>query len=103
MIKVDKKQDKLWAKRMHTSLKCYKENLITLYALEKKIAAFEANEKKVLAETQNINLDDEDTLVRIAESSMTSLLQQGNNTQADKRLIDDNTTYLIEKLKGMLF
>ena len=41
MIKVDKKQNKLWAQRMHTSLRCYKESLLLLFVFEKKQKEFE--------------------------------------------------------------
>lgn len=38
MMRVEKKQNRLWAKRMHVSVKCYKENMQTLFVLEKKLA-----------------------------------------------------------------
>ena len=125
MIRVDKKQNKLWAKRMHTSLKCYKENLIFLYSIEKKLK--EHNEKNdndsnlnaTNKQLNNINLNsnnnqDEELidlddfskptkkLIDLSSSSKTNISQSNNieNTQIDKSLLDEKSIYLLTKLKG---
>jgi len=45
MMRVDKKQNRLWAKRMHISVKCYKALLQALFMIERKLAQFEASQK----------------------------------------------------------
>ena len=106
MMRMEKKNDKIWAKRMHTSLKCYKENLVTLFALEKKIADFEVQQSQ--KETQrlcnidtNINLDDEEQLVDIAENMMSSTNQSTETTK--KQLLNENTMDLVSRLKSNVF
>ena len=94
---------------MHTSLTCYKENLITLYALEKKIAAF--NETNNLApvsqeEHQQHSNNDEEDLVNQAEKLMAG---PGSTTSPEKclpvkkSLLDDRATSLLTKLKNQIF
>jgi len=109
MEKKDKSQSRLWSKRMHTSLKCYKENLITLYALEKKIAAFnEANNVVPVSqeEHQQHSNNDEEDLVNQAEKLMAGT---GSTTSPEKclpekrSLLDDRATSLLTKLKNQIF
>ncbi|RNA36098.1 timeless -like protein, partial [Brachionus plicatilis] len=57
MMRVDKENNKLWAKRMHTSLKCYKENLSQSQVESAKLASVDTN----------INLDDDDQLADLAD------------------------------------
>lgn len=91
MMRVDKKQCRLWAKRMHTSLKCYKENLVNLFALEKKISAFNASNNEKVATNQ------ESDLVELAEN-----LLEGSTpiNQQPRSLLDERATALLNKLKG---
>jgi hypothetical protein len=111
MMVTDKKQNRLWARRMHTALKCYKENLITLYALEKKISDSEKseNERNKLNNIDlNIDMDDNERLVDLAEQnylgsspSKISITNQ-TETHSTKPILDEKMTGLIEKLKSML-
>lgn len=107
MMVTDKKQNRLWARRMHTALKCYKENLITLYALEKKISDSEKshNERNKLNSIDlNIDMDDNDRLVDLAEQNYLGLSPSKNNNQTEteppKSILDEKMTALIEKLKS---
>lgn len=109
MMVTDKKQNRLWARRMHTALKCYKENLITLYALEKKIidaekSHFERNKLNNI----DLNVDQEDTdkLVDLAEQNyFNETTSKTNNIEQElpKALLDEKMTCLIQKLKGNIF
>lgn len=106
MMKLDKKQNKLWAKRMHTSLKCYKENLITLFSLEKKILAFQSSNKTQSLNNidTNIHLNEEEELVNLAENYLTSSDQKTDPIQdvtEPKKLLDEKTTDLLERLKSI--
>jgi hypothetical protein len=109
MMVTDKKQNRLWARRMHTALKCYKENLITLYALEKKISDAEKshNERNKLNNIDlNIDMEDNDRLVDLAEQNYlgSSPLKTNNinstETEPAKPILDEKMTNLIEKLKS---
>lgn len=113
MMRMDKKQWRLWSKRMHVSLKCYKENLITLYALEKKIAAF--NEANQVAQTQPVsvaspekNINEEDlvaqaeNMMEAATSSNQELSPLKETTEA-KSLLDERASALLTKLKNQIF
>ena len=122
MMRMEKNLTRLWAKRMHTSLRCYKENLIYLFAMEKKILAHDTAYKqngpieleKPKSTPTDINLDSEEELVSLAEN----LLEASNNPLAStkkdgddldvappkpKSLLDERTTELMTKLKDQLF
>lgn len=57
MMRVEKKQNRLWAKRMHSSVKCYKENMQALYMMEKKLSELEEARKKSEDSQQEANQD----------------------------------------------
>jgi hypothetical protein len=113
MMRMDKKQARLWSKRMHTSLKCYKENLINLYALERKIVAFnEANSTVSNSEKENDNKtrnnNEEADLVELAESLMAEVnpatCETVTTVQTEtKSLLDERYTALLTKLKSIFF
>ena len=123
MMKMEKKLTRLWAKRMHTSLKCYKENLIYLFAMEKNILAYETANKQTVATSQepdkqqkpanaDINLDSEEELVNLAENlheAASSTNQPStSSTMSDesmkpKSLLDERTTKQMTELKNQLF
>jgi hypothetical protein len=112
MMKTDKKMDRLWARRMHTALKCYKENLITLFALEKKLSEeVKKNSASERARLNNIdtNIDsnDHERLVELAEqtlmnveSSLPPIVTQ-QESEGRKPLLDDKMTDLVERLKSI--
>ncbi|CAF0709541.1 unnamed protein product [Brachionus calyciflorus] len=106
MMRVEKENNKLWAKRMHTSLKCYKENLVTLFALEKKIADFDLKESykeanRLSSIDTNVNLDDEDQLVDLAEKTLDPDTQSSISTK--KHLLDEKIMDLVQRLKDQIF
>ena len=124
MMKIEKQQTRLWAKRMHTALKCYKENLIYLFAMEKKILAYDALNKQSTTETNTtvtdkekapgrfVNFDSEDELVDMAENLMEkegesenpkkdAMHLEGNLTP--KSLLDEKTTDNLTRLKDQIF
>ena len=108
MMRMDKKQSRLWSKRMHTALKCYKENLVTLFVLEKKIAAFnEANNIKPKSPQKPTSTGDEEVdLVEMAEGLMeaaetTDKANSSFETPVEvKSLLDTKATGLLTKLKS---
>lgn len=58
MMRVDKVQSRLWAKRMHTSVKCYKENMQALFMFEKRLARLEsANQKRPIESEGNMPIN----------------------------------------------
>ena len=114
MMRMDKKLSRLWAKRMHISLKCYKENLVNLFALEKKLSAFNNTTTKQAntngaSNAEAVNLNEEDALVELAENLMNE--KQNETTQQNKEdeavepksLLDERATYLLTKLKNQIF
>ncbi len=113
MMRMDKKLSRLWAKRMHISLKCYKENLVNLFALEKKLSAFNNSAKQTnvnnASNTEAVNSNEEIALVELAESLMnekpSESSQQNKEAGADepKSLLDERTNYLLTKLKNQIF
>jgi hypothetical protein len=125
MMRIEKNLTRLWAKRMHTSLKCYKENLIYLFAMEKKILAFETSNKPNGAnptqaekttnppQSKYVNFDSEDELVNMAENLMDnhSAEPSSSNKDADtlveevkpKSLLDERTTENMMRLKDQIF
>ncbi len=90
MMRVEKKQARLWAKRMHTSLKCYKENLISMFVLEKKITKFNEENNLNSSEVNAVSPvkpvkpvgDEESDLVAIAEGLM-------DETEKNSMLLSD--------------
>jgi hypothetical protein len=106
MMRMDKKTSRLWAKRMHISLKCYKENLVNLYALEKKISVFNSKNTTTETNTQNSS-NEEGDLVALAESLMNENTSQRSNSEntieQPKSLLDEKTNYLLTKLKNQIF
>lgn len=109
MMRMDKKQSRLWSKRMHTSLKCYKENLITMFVLEKKIAAFNEEHnvqiQKSPPEATNLGGGSEIDLVEQAENLMESqnspvLPKTPVEVVEPKSLLDDRAMRLLNRLKG---
>lgn len=102
MMKVDKKQSKLWAKRMHTSFKCYKENLFTLFALEKKISELQvkngASDKLSTIDTNIDNSNEE--LVDLDQNIVASSTQI--KAQPVANLIDQDILENLKKIKGLL-
>jgi len=122
MMRIEKNLTRLWAKRMHTSLKCYKENLIYLFAMEKKILAFETSNKPNGAnpsqtnppQSKYVNFDSEDELVNMAENLMENPSAEPNkssNKDTDplaeeakpKSLLDERTTENMMRLKDQIF
>ena len=90
---------------MHTSLKCYKENLVNLFALEKKIQEF--NEKNVTSNAVPSSIDNpvstEEDLVRLAEGLMDGTPTEVSASPIEKpksSLLDENATELLEHLKS---
>lgn len=99
MMRVDKEKNKLWAKRMHTSLKCYKENLVTLFAIEKKLANFEKNQSQVESSKlnsldQNVNLEEDDQLADLTEKNIDT------SQSTTKLLLDERSMDIVDKLKS---
>lgn len=99
MMRVDKENNKLWAKRMHTSLKCYKENLVTLFAIEKKLANFEKNQSQVESSKlnnldQNLNLEEDDQLADLTEKNIDT------SQSTTKHLLDERSMDIVDKLKS---
>ena len=112
MMRMEKKMSRLWAKRMHISLKCYKENLVNLFALEKKISTFNTTKQTTLAATNNteaVHLNEEDALVEMAESLMNEKPAAGSSqilteeAVEPKSLLDEKANYLLTKLKSQIF
>ena len=123
MMRMEKNLTRLWAKRMHTSLKCYKENLIYLFAMEKKILAFETSNKtngtnqnqveKQAPTSKYVNFDSEDELVNLAENLMENPSAESNSSNKDsatladevkpKSLLDERTTENMTRLKDQIF
>ena len=109
MMRVEKKQARLWSKRMHTSLKCYKENLISMYVLEKKIAKFDEENNKGARQASPAGSpvrpagDEESDLVAMAEDLMADSdapKEPGTTVEPVKTLLDDRATHLLSRLKG---
>lgn len=109
---MEKKQSRLWSKRMHIALKCYKENLVNLFVLEKKIVAFnEANNIKPAASTEvekspQPTGDDEVDLVNMAEGLMEQEKTKDVSFEEPvvvKSLLDERATNLLTKLKNQIF
>lgn len=101
MMKVEKPLARLWAKRMHTTLKCYKENLITLFALEKKLISEKekANEQAKLNPIDtNINFDNGDELVDL--NSIPT--EPKPESDKPKSLLDERATELLDRFKSIL-
>jgi hypothetical protein len=127
MIKVEKKQNKLWSKRMHAALKCYKENLTLIFLIEKKIKDFEAkasqeqntqrlsqidmNSKSNDGDEFLIDLDDFSKPIRklndpkqtLNQGSLDSNIQENLNTEKKSCLLEEKFVLLITKLKDQLF
>lgn len=111
MIKVDKKQDKLWAKRMHTSLKCYKENLLLLFLVEKKSKEPPATALTPIA-TNTVASNKEDDLIDLDDFSkpvkkLIDLKKTNTNTNEAppvvRRELDEKSLQLLSKIKEQLF
>ena len=96
MMKVEKKQDKLWAKRMQTSFKCYKENLITLFTIEKRLEKFRKNNELRLREKQSENLIDLD--LNESENQLNS--QENKTTDSNENLLDDKSFEILARIKS---
>ena len=105
-MRMEKKQSRLWSKRMHIALKCYKENLVTLWVLEKKIDAFnKANNVQPAAPAPASpprTGDDEADLVNMAEELLESV-ERVVPAVVVKSLLDERATGLLTKLKNQLF
>ena len=111
MMRIEKNLTRLWAKRMHTSLKCYKENLIYLFAMEKKILAFETSNNP--PQSKYVNFDSEDELVNMAENLMENPSADPSSSNKDtdplaeevkpKSLLDERTTENMMRLKDQIF
>ncbi len=111
-MRMEKKQSRLWSKRMHIALKCYKENLVTLWVLEKKIDAFnKANNVQPAAPAPASpprTGDDEADLVNMAEELLEAVervVPAGSFEEpvVVKSLLDERATGLLTKLKNQLF
>jgi len=94
---------------MHTSLKCYKENLISMYVLEKKIAKFDEENNKGARQASPAESparpggDEESDLVAMAEDLMADSeapKEPGVAVEPVKTLLDDRATHLLSRLKG---
>lgn len=101
MIRVDKENNKLWAKRMHTSLKCYKENLINLFAIEKKLSDFKNNQNQeqdtnLTNLATNMYIDDEDQLAELSNKIPPS----DSSQSVKKEFLDENSLEIVQKLKS---
>lgn len=109
MMKVEKKQLVLWTKRMHVALKCYKENLITLYSIEKKLYATQTQTQKKPTQQQGGETREltEEELVAMAEgdSPKKSPGDDLNDDSLNKSNESSNSLekglYHIEKIKSM--
>lgn len=101
MMRVDKENNKLWAKRMHTSLKCYKENLVNLFAIEKKLSEFkksqnqEENPNSINLDV-NTNIDNDDQLAELGDK----ISSNDASDLVKKDLLDEKSLQVVQKLKS---
>lgn len=89
MMRVDKKQDRVWAKRMHSSVKCYKENIQALFMMEKKLSQIEEEARKTQSQT-----NDDQVVASIGETGTTAVAetQQPSPHQSDgPRSMENNS------------
>lgn len=115
MMKVDKKQNRLWAKRMHTSIKCYKENLMTLFVLEKKLAQLEESPTNQVDPSEKLDKIDTNTILENSDDEMSNLdgingafvsstqktnKQNESVQQQTKKMIDEKTSENLAKIKS---
>jgi len=98
MMKVEKKQDKIWAKRMHTSFKCYKENLITLFTIEKRLEKFRNDKHNEQCEKQSENLVDLDW-----NESENRLRQENKTVDSNENLLDEDSLKILACIKSKSF
>jgi hypothetical protein len=88
MMKVEKKQAKVWAKRMHNSFKCYKENLITLFTIEKRL-------EKLRIDKQN---EKSESLLNLDWNQNEN--QESKTTDLNENLLDENSIETIARIKS---
>jgi hypothetical protein len=118
MIRVDKKQNKLWARRMHTSLKCYKENLILLFIFEKRLRDQEMKQSQEVITSTLSNIDmnakkasDDDELIDLDDftkpiKKLTDLRSSSSisitpiTPEPPKNVLNEKSIHLLTKLKG---
>jgi uncharacterized protein (DUF4213/DUF364 family) len=124
MIKIDKKQNKVWARRMHTSLKCYKENLILLYIFEKRVNEQQQEVRQsqeavantlgaidMNAKSKNNHDDNDCELIDLDDFSKPSKKLNNINTLSSisitpiqktvpKNILNEKSIHLLNKLKG---
>lgn len=127
-MRVEKKQDRVWARRMHMSVKCYKENMQALFVFERKLAqltAAAATESQQQNPTQldsqeggenqglpstNLGDDDNDALPNLDDTNVSSSILASstqktnkNNTQnALNKLVDEKFIENLRRIKGAL-
>lgn len=129
-MRVEKKQDRVWARRMHMSVKCYKENMQALFVFERKLAQLTAAaaaesqqqqnptqlDSQEEGETQgekslpstNLGDDDNDALPNLDDTNVSSSILASstqktnkNNTQnALNKLVDEKFIENLRRIKG---
>ena len=128
MMKMEKKLTRVWSKRMHTAIRCYKENLTVLFALQRKLDRQEKQNDEERqrrmasndAQRDDVDLDENERLVNMVEALIdldapneprlldVAMQANGMHTGANdhkpattpKSLLDEKSEQLVDYLKS---
>ena len=127
-MKMEKKLTRVWSKRMHTAIRCYKENLTVLFALQRKLDRQEKQNDEERqrrmasndAQRDDVDLDENERLVNMVEALIdldapneprlldVAMQANGMHTGANdhkpattpKSLLDEKSEQLVDYLKS---